>query len=58
MSAWRRCFLLILTLLQTVHVIAYQILARLDISAIADSIRGGLSAMTGTWQELLVVLRS
>lgn len=58
MSAWRRCLLLILTLLQTVHVIASQMLARLDIGVIADSIRGGLSAMIGAWQELLVVLRS
>lgn len=58
MSYWQRCLLLILTLLQTVHVIVSQVLARLDISVIADSIRGGLSAIIEVWQELLVLLRS
>ena len=58
MGVWSQLLILIITLLQTVHVIASQVIARLDLSMIGDSVRGGLSALTSAWQDLLTLLRS
>ncbi len=58
MGVWSQILVLIITLLQTVHVIASQLIARLDLGMIGDSVRGGLSVLTNTWQDLLTLLRS
>ena len=58
MGAWSQVLVLIITLLQTVHVIAAQVLARLDVNAIGDALLGGLSVLTGAWQEMIALIRS